>query len=786
MREIRTVFVLVALATYAAAGLMACPEDVDPDAIAEGIFATPGEAMAAATPEQLATFERGKAVAMRRFSPEDGLGPTFNMTFCGGCHERPALGGGSPRYRDFFLVGFESQAGSFLTLGNSGVRAQYDVDELDHHPQPKSSNVYAKRSGTAFFGVGALAEVPEEEILRNADPDDADGDGISGRPNYDRGFVGRFGRKAQTVSLEGFIRGPIKNHMGITTDPLPDARKAMLPVPSAADPTAATLRAGALRMDGLGTKAGAQAAAPAEPTRDQDGVPDPELGEDDLFDVVAMTMLMGAPRPAPPTAASEAGRALFGDLGCTGCHTPALKGPRGLVPAYSDLLLHDMGPELDDRTPMQLAEGREFRTQPLWGVVAVGPWLHDGRADTLEQAIRLHGGEAEASRKRYEALTADERALIETFLHSLGGSEVYSEGLIPPATPVANVGEYGGPARALDSDEAALYLAGRGVFDRDFGVQRGLGPAFNGDSCRACHFDPVVGGAGPLDVNVTRHGFLDRETMVFTPPAIGTMAHKASTALDAAPPIDPDADCFEMRQTPSILGLGLVAQIPDAAILAGADPEDTDGDGVRGWARMVDATRVGRFGWKAGVPSVEEFLRDAMTNELGLTVPARTGQAMGAQTDADGAPDPELGDADYDALRFFLEMLGPPTRVRTDVATEDAGEEVFERIGCETCHTASMATADGVPVNLYSDLLLHDVAEDGAFGIQDGPVGIHEFRTPPLWGIGTTAPYMHHGRASTLEDAITTHAGEGAASREAYLALDAVERDALLAFLRSL
>ena len=85
--------------------------------------------------------------------------------------------------------------------------------------------------------MGLLAEIPDSEILKRVDENDANGDGISGRANYDRGFVGRFGRKAQTVSIEGFIRGPLFNHLGITTNPLPDELKAMLPVPSAAPPS---------------------------------------------------------------------------------------------------------------------------------------------------------------------------------------------------------------------------------------------------------------------------------------------------------------------------------------------------------------------------------------------------------------------------------------------------------------------------------------------------------------------------------------------------------------------
>ena len=769
----------------ALAGLMTgCPDEDEPALeVAEGIFAPLGEVLPSATTDQKATFARGLEVMSKRFTPEEGLGPQFNVSFCGACHERPTPGGGAPRYRNFLLVHDELADGSTVALGVNGVLSQFALEGAPRRATPEGADRFATRNGIPFFGVGLLAEVHEDAILANADPDDANGDGISGRPNYDRGFVGRFGRKAQTVSIEGFIRGPLFNHMGITSDPLSNARKAALPVPS-------DLPEGFSETSdvtgGLTVFQAGQAAAPDEPTVDTDGVADPELSEQDLFDLVSFAMLLAAPTPDEATAASEAGRDLFHQVGCASCHVPTLASPRGLIPAYTDLLLHAMGPDLADGFSMGLARGDEFRTQPLWGVAGVAPYLHDGRADTLDDAIRWHGGEAEASRDAYLALSAADRASVITFVESLGGRTEHSSGLLPPGAPVPDSGAAGGPSRPLDAAELKRFEAGREVFDRDQPSTAGLGPRFNGDSCRACHFDPVIGGAGPIDLNVSRHGLVDEGTGVFSAPAQGTMAHRHGVFVDARPPVDAQANVFETRQPPSTLGLGLIEQISKETILALADPSDADSDGIRGVAQVLPDGRVGRLGWKAGVPSVEEFLRDAMSNELGLTMPARDGQTFGFLTDDDATADPELTDDDYANLLFYMQMLGPPpTKPGFDEAAATGGP-VFERIGCASCHVASLPTADGVPVPLYSDLLLHDVLPDNAWGIADGAAGMRSFRTAPLWGISDTAPYMHDGRATTLEASIEAHAGEAAASRDAFVALDATDRQALLDFLGKL
>lgn len=761
--------------------LAACTDEtispVDDPKIAEGIFAALGDPLPSATPEQLAAFERGRDVALRRLTPTAGLGPQFNVTFCGACHEKPVPGGSAGRYRNFLLVRQELSDGSQTNTGVNGVQDQFALGEAPYIPTETATNRIAQRNPIPFFGVGLLAEIDEAAILANADPDDADGDGISGRPNYDRGFVGRFGRKAQTVSLEGFIRGPLFNHAGITSDPLTNDRKNQLPVPSGIADTFGEAQSG------LGKAHQTQAAAPDEPTVDDDGVADPELPEQDLFDLVSFSMLMAAPTPAEPTDQTKRGGALFDEIGCDGCHVPTLKSARGLIPAYSDLLLHDMGVMMSDGVRMGEASGAEFRTQPLWGVVAVAPYLHDGRADTLDEAIRFHDGEGRASREAYEALDEAAREDVLAFLASLGGADQRSDGLVPPEETIPAPGAYGGPAAPLTSEELALFERGRAVFDRDQFVSAGLGPRFNGDSCRACHFDPVVGGAGPADVDVIRQGIVDGTT--FAAPAGGTMAHR-HTLGDERPPVDPASNVFEARQTPTTLGLGLIDRIPEATIVANADPDDQDGDGISGVAHVLPDGRLGRLGWKANVPSVAEFARDATFNELGLTLPAQPGLTFGSTTDSDGAADPELSPADLDALVFFLSRLGPPPRVSVAPALEETGRVVFADVGCGACHTPTLADEDGNPVALYSDLLLHDVAPAGFVGIEDGMASMREFRTPPLWGLSRTAPYLHDGAAFSIEDAIARHAAEAAASTAAYEALGAEQRAALIAFLESL
>lgn len=752
-----------------------CPVD-EPVRLAEGVFATPGEIMPAATEEQRATFERGKAVALRRFVVSEGLGPILNVSACADCHERPVIGAGSPRYRDFLLAGQALQDGSFLPVGKGGVVTSHGVDTSRARPAlGETTNVLAHRHPIPFFGVGLIAELPEDAILVHADPDDSDGDGISGRPNYDQGFVGRFGRKSQTVSIEGFIRGPLNNHLGITTDPLTDEQKNRLPVPSGSEAGGGFTQS----AKGLDFR---QAAAPASPLTDEDAIQDPEMPGEDLFDLIAFSMLLAAPEPEPLNEVTTRGLETFRVIGCDDCHVERLNGPRGALPIYSDLLLHDMGPALADGIEQGLAEGSEFRTQPLWGVAAFGPYLHDGRADTLADAILLHGGEGQASRDRFAELDDVARDELLEFLTSLGGRELIRPGRLAPDEPVPAVNTLGGPRRALSETELARFDAGRRRYDRDITLADGLGPTFNGDSCRACHKDPVFGGAGPLDLDVLRYGHVEGGS--FSPPSTGTMLHRLATWDADRPEPEPGNEFFEARQTPTNLGLGELESIPDDVILALADPTDADGDGIAGYAHVFDDGRLGRFGWKAQVPSLAEFVRDGLSNELGVTVPAADGMTFGNLSDGDDVADPEIGQAAMDELEFFLQELAPPQPLPG--GTQDSeGFAVFEELGCASCHVPELPGTNG-PVRAYTDLLLHRILADGAGGVLDGLADELSFRTPPLWGLRDTAPYMHDGAAETIEQAIAAHAGEGSAARDAFEGASAADREALLAFLAAL
>jgi CxxC motif-containing protein (DUF1111 family) len=772
------------------------PEFVGHGPIAPLISAPMGEPVPFASPVQLETFSRGKDVSLRRFSLADGLGPAFNVTFCGSCHEKPVTGGSAGFYRNFFLTGVLTEAGVFFpgrSAGEAGgvIRMFYyppphlaedEIPEPARPHVPDETNVIAQRNPIPFFGVGLLAELSEAVILENSDPTDLDGDGVSGRPNYDQGFVGRFGRKAQTVSIEGFIRGPLFNHLGVTTDPLTNDQRRRLPVDSSDD----SLQ-GAFRDFSRELLQWAQAAAPSAPLVDDDGATDPEMSTEDLFDLVSFSMLLAAPEIEPLNEQRLRGAAHFDTVGCATCHVPRLDGPRGPLPVYSDLLLHDMGEALADGLVQGEATGSEFRTQPLWGISATGPYLHDGRAFTIEEAILLHAGEAANARDQYAALAQDEQDDLNEFLLSLGGRSQMTEGLLPPNAAVPSVGEFGGPDREMTENEMEQFVQGRAFFDREFGMSDGLGsPRFNGDSCRACHFEPVIGGAGPRGVNVMRHGILTANGE-FAVPATGTILHKSTMLLTSMNRPQEEANIFEHRNTPHLFGLGLLAEISDAEIESRADPDDTfNPDGISGRVSYVDGERVGRFGWKAQVPSLAEFVRDGIAAELGMTLPSEEGLSFGRIHDNDDIADPELPLSDAKDLLFFMEHLGPPpTPKPEDEELWEQGRAVFESLGCTACHVPRLeGLRDGF--SAYTDLLLHEISAPTSVGIEDASANMYEFRTAPLWGLSQSQPYMHDGKADTIEEAILLHYGEGRASRISYQTSDVQDATALLYFLENL
>ena len=780
--------------------------------LVENGFGKLGDAMPRATAEQQETFDRGQQVALKRFNRSTGLGPAFNVVSCAACHERPTTGGTSTLYRSFFIGANITDDGVFVPTTSAGMAGgilrvynfgplleDFDLADEFRPVVPETTTIFAQRNCIPFFGTGLIAELSDEEIMSRADPDDLDGDGISGRVNTETGdddvaVVSRFGRKAQVSSIEAFIRGPLFNHMGITTDPLTEEQRAQLPVDSQLAEDSSAMRILVSDKDARNFQVGAMKG----PNSDDDGVPDPEMTPEELFDLISWAMLLAAPQAEELTDQGRRGRDLFEDIGCATCHVPVMNGPRGGVPIFSDLLIHDMGEDLADGLQQGDATGSEFRTQPLWGIASVGPYLHDGRAQTLNTSILAHGGESQASRDLYAALTADQQADIDEFLQSLGGRDQFSTGLVPPNSPILEVGTYGGPRRALSDDEADRFLRGRELFDRDFGFETGVGGVggkrFNGDSCRACHFDPVIGGSGPADVNVMRHAIIN-DAGQFVAPAVGTIFHKQTTDLALAALPQDGVNLFEHRQPPHNFGLGLMDLITRETIEANADPDDADGDGISGRISITNGDRVGRLGWKAQVPTVAEFTRDAMAAEIGLTVEPQFDEngeelTFGAINDNDTIEDPELSAAEAEDLTFFISMLaGPPRQDGADDADALAGEALFDTIGCTKCHIPSLvAEVDGemMDVPLFSDILLHQILADGALGIEDTSASMQEFRTAPLWGLSQTAPYFHTGEADTIQDAIMLHEAEGAAARDAYNALSDEEKAQVLAFLGTL
>ena len=363
--------------------------------------------------------------------------------------------------------------------------------------------------------------------------------------------------------------------------------------------------------------------------------------------------------------------------------------------------------------------------------------------------------------------------------------------------------QLGDPLPGLSAAERERFDRGRAVFDSVFTPATGLGPLFNADACAECHEDPVTGGTGDE---------VERHAAAFHPEATGrpcdelvalggpvfqkrvTPALQAALAIDSEP-VPPQATAIAARTTPDIFGFGLLDAVPDAAILAYADPDDRDRDGISGRPNRFFDGRLGRFGRKALVPALREFNDGAFAAEQGITTPAvpdeETVGGRPLPPGVDPAPDPELSAAATDLLDAFVRLLAPPAPEPLSRQARQ-GRDEFARIGCDRCHVPVLRTGDSpIPalrrreVAAYTDLLLHDMGPELA-DICLGQATPSEFRTEPLMGVRRVARLLHDGRAATLEQAIELHAGEAARARDGFRALSAEERAAVVAFLKAL
>ena len=279
-------------------------------------------------------------------------------------------------------------------------------------------------------------------------------------------------------------------------------------------------------------------------------------------------------------------------------------------------------------------------------------------------------------------------------------------------------------------------------------------------------------------------------------------------------PLHPDTT-LSPRVTPQMIGMGLIQAIHVADILASADPDDADGNGISGKVALTrdhDGSLVlGRFGWKAQNPTVRQQSADAFAGDIGIStpdVPRDHGDCTESQSNCLALPtgvqknlgDTEAPDPVLELVTFYSENLAVPARRDVGDAKVLQGKRMFYNLGCASCHTPKFVTSRdaGNPAHRfqliwpYSDFLLHDMGEGLADGQQVGAANGQEWRTPPLWGIGLTQTvsghtfFLHDGRARNLTEAILWHGGEAQDARDGFASLAEEERDALITFLESL
>jgi hypothetical protein len=354
------------------------------------------------------------------------------------------------------------------------------------------------------------------------------------------------------------------------------------------------------------------------------------------------------------------------------------------------------------------------------------------------------------------------------------------------------------PLAPLDAVSRARFVSGAHEFTLPDTPATGLGPVFNDVSCSGCHNRPLVGGSSARTVTrIGRDGPGGFDDLAaFGGPIIQEHGTSAGGCFVSGEVVPPEATIVTRRDTPALFGLGLIDQLRDSAILHSADPDDRNGDGVSGRANMVGG-RVGRFGRKAQIATLAEFAADAYLNELGVTTPARPDEVrpQGMDPVCDITPEPEDTGHDVGAFVDFVSLLAPLQPGYAVPGVKRAtrpGARLFRSVGCQACHTSKFRAFTTLPsgrrvkVIVWSDLLLHDMGPDLADGIVQGQATGSEFRTSPLWGVFWSPPYLHDGRAPTLEAAILLHGGEATRARDAFLALPADLRTQLVAFVKSL
>ena len=419
---------------------------------------------------------------------------------------------------------------------------------------------------------------------------------------------------------------------------------------------------------------------------------------------------------------------------------------------------------------------------------------------------------------------------------------------------------YSFPARNLDDPGRDQFSLGNHFFRRNWVTapasisgNDGLGPTFNATSCDACHFKDGRGAPpGPDDKMFV--GLLIRMSVPGTDehggplpdPAYGNQFNhnailgvpsegKAAVTYEEVPGTYADGEAYSLRRptyaftdlafgpfgagsmisprvAQAMIGLGLLEAVPEETVLALADPDDRDGDGISGranvvWNQRAQKATLGRFGWKANQPTIEQQTAAAFVGDIGITskldplenCPAA--QTACASAISGGTPgSPELDDQKMTAITSYSRTIAVPSRRDWERADIRHGEALFSQLGCASCHATKLhtGTVDGFPsisnqtIRPFTDLLLHDMGPDLADNRPDFLATGVEWRTAPLWGLGLIQTVnkhemlLHDGRARGVAEAILWHGGEAQKSKEAFKNLPKTERETLLAFLEDL
>ena len=409
-------------------------------------------------------------------------------------------------------------------------------------------------------------------------------------------------------------------------------------------------------------------------------------------------------------------------------------------------------------------------------------------------------------------------------------------------------------ARNLTNELRRTFEVGDSFFNQNWvtapastEARDGLGPTHNAQACSSCHShdgrgkppdhpdDPerglllrlsIPGPNGPVDEPAYGGQLQDRA--IIGVPAEGrivivyeevhgsypdgttySLRRPVYTIADLAyGPLHPDVQ-ISPRVAPVVVGMGLLEAIAEADILAMADPDDADGDGISGrpnyvWDFRAGALALGRFGWKANQPTVEQQAAGAFLGDVGITstlFPVENCPSVQAAClAAPNGGEPEIPDKRLAQVTSYVQTLAVPAMRNVDDEQVKHGARLFVQSQCAACHTPRYVTGDTHPVAPlreqvifpYTDLLLHDMGYGLADNRPDGQASGSEWRTPPLWGIGLVetvnghTTLLHDGRARNIEEAILWHGGEAEGSRNRYMNLTAEEREALIRFLESL